>query len=451
MSSFHVFDANAERQSPTFMDFTHTFVLCRATDTDQTLSEIPKALALNVSRKRRVHNKSRRGCENCRRRRVKCNEGNPCENCTRRGDTCMASANISVNERSHSALSALPNSISSSTMVNLHHMKLFHHFESFTHKTLLIDPSVWKTVMQLSFHFEYLMNTILCVAARHLSLLQPCNIEHSATAAQHLCRALSLFQYQLSTSFTSTHIDAFIATTLLLLYEVWSQPGPLLSDDTPISTHDASKDGVFSISSSLKKTFLNSVPLISQPSPSIFLPYLQNPPMRKLAAAAQISRHSLAKFQEFFSHSRPLNINMLTSLPSFERSTSDVALDLWQHHVHDSSCPIEGGYVPAIGRLCLILAFLPRPRQPELHHEGESLLPDLARCIFMFPVSCHGAFASMVQQSDPHALLVLYHFYRATRILLCSSEYWWAHEHASRSEKWLKNYLTQLITDLNSF
>ncbi|KAK7225070.1 hypothetical protein V2G26_013073 [Clonostachys chloroleuca] len=74
MSSFQVFDANAERQSPTFTDFTHTFVL---TDTEQTLSEIPKALALNISRKRRVHKKSRRGCENCRRRRVKCNEGNP--------------------------------------------------------------------------------------------------------------------------------------------------------------------------------------------------------------------------------------------------------------------------------------------------------------------------------------------------------------------------------------
>jgi hypothetical protein len=330
-------------------------------------------------------------------------------------------------------------------------MKLFHHFESSTHKTLLIDPVVWNKVLQLSFHFEYLMHTILCVTARHLSSLQPGSIEHSATAAQHLCRALSLFQHQLSTNFTSTHIDAFIATTLLLLYEVWSQPGLFSSDDSSTSEYDASKDSVFSISSSLKKTFLASVPLISQPSPSIFLPHLQHPPMRKLAAAAQISRHSLAKFQNFFSYSRPLSLNMLTSLPFLERRTSDVALDLWQHHVHDSSCPIKGGYVPAIGRLCLILAFLPGSGQPDLDPDRESLLPDLARCIIMFPVSCHGAFASMVQQSDPHALLVLYHFYRATRILLRSSEYWWAHDHASRSEKWLKNHLTQLITSSDSF
>lgn len=336
-------------------------------------------------------------------------------------------------------------------MVNLHHMRLFHHFESSTHKTLLIDPDVWKAVLQLSLKFEYLMHTILCVAARHLSLLQPGSIEHSATAAQHLCRALSLFQHQLSTNFTSTHIDAFVATTLLLLYEVWSQPGLLPSDDSSISAYDASKDSVFSISSSLKKTFLASVPLISQPSPSIFLPHLQHPPLRKLAVAAQISRHSLAKFQDLFSYSRPLSLDMLTSLPSFERSTPDAALDLWQHHVHDSSCPIEGGYVPTIGRLCLILAFLPESGQPYLDFDGGSLLPDLARCIFMFPVSCHGSFASMVQQGDPHALLVLYHFYRATRILLCSSEYWWAHDHASRSEKWLENYLTQLITNLDRF
>ncbi|CAH0055587.1 unnamed protein product, partial [Clonostachys solani] len=360
MSSFQVFDANAERQSPTFADFTHTFVLYSTTHTEQSLSEIPKALALNVSRKRRVHNKSRKGCENCRRRRVKCNEDDPCENCTRRGDTCIASANLNANGRSYPALSqTLPNSISDNAMVNLHHTKLFHHFESSTHKTLLIDPDVWKKVLQLSFQFEYLMNTILCVAARHLSLLQPDNIEHSATAAQHLCRALSLFQYQLSTNFTSTHIDAFIATTLLLLYEVWSQPDPLASDHSPVSAYE-SKDN---------------------------------------------------------------------------------------HHVHDISCPIEGGYVPAIGRLCLILAFLPGPGQPQPDPDEGPLLSDLARCIFMFPVSCHGAFASMVQESDPHALLVLYHFYRATRILLCSSEYWWAHGHASRSEKWLKNYLTQLITN----
>jgi hypothetical protein len=68
------------------------------------------------------------------------------------------------------------------------------------------------------------------------------------------------------------------------------------------------------------------------------------------------------------------------------------------------------------------------------------LLPGLVRYIFTFPVMCRGSFALMFQQSDPHALLLLYHFYRAVRILLPTDECWWTYKRAAPSETVLKEW-----------
>ncbi len=37
----------------------------------------------------------------------------------------------------------------------------------------------------------------------------------------------------------------------------------------------------------------------------------------------------------------------------------------------------------------------------------------------------------MVQHGDPHAVLLLYHFYRAVLILLPAEKYWWAQKRAA--------------------
>jgi len=50
-------------------EFTNTFVISSSSDSKLVLSEVPKAV--DPSRQRRAHQKSRTGCENCRRRRVK--------------------------------------------------------------------------------------------------------------------------------------------------------------------------------------------------------------------------------------------------------------------------------------------------------------------------------------------------------------------------------------------
>lgn len=336
-------------------------------------------------------------------------------------------------------------------IVNLHHLKLFHHFQVYTRQTLMLCPDVWDDALQLAFHFEFLMNTILCVTARHMAFLHPQDVTYPRAAASHLCRALSGFRHELSNNFTSIHIDAFIATSLLLQYEAWT------SDDfasqqydgtDDVVSFDPTRDRVFGMGSSLKEVFLKSVPLIAD-QPSKLLPLLQYNPMEKLVAAARISSSTLTRYQEFFSYHRPIDMELLNIPLPYQRHIDLAVSDLWNNHVHQSTNTtvsmkdghVPDGYVPAIARLCLILSFLPEAQPPDYTHGESTLSPDLARYILSFPVSCHGPLATMVQQGDPHALCLLYHFYRAVRILLSPQEYWWASKRATVSEanlgKWL--------------
>lgn len=311
------------------------------------------------------------------------------------------------------------------SVVNLLHLKLFHHFETCTRHTLLFTPEVWGHALQLCFEYEFLMNAILCVSARHLAVLQPGKPEYPAAAASHLCRALARFRHDLSNDFTSTPIDTFIATSILLQFEIWTS-----TDSAQDGAFDPSREHFFSFSSSLKQVFLESAPLILN-QPSVFLPHLQQDPMVMLAGAAQISKGTLANYQDFFSCDRPLNVELLQP-PPYTRGTD--LTNAWEHGQDEVD-----GYSPIINHICLILSFLPEAGPDAV----APLLPQLARYIVSFPLLCRGFFASKVQQSDPHALLLLYHFYRAVRILLPPDECWWAQKRATVSEIVLKEWLTR--------
>jgi hypothetical protein len=342
------------------------------------------------------------------------------------------------------ARTLLPSSKSTAAVVNLLHLNLFHHFQSCTRQTLLLAPEVWEHVIQLSFEFEFLMNAILCVAARHLTTLRPEDATYPTAAAGHLCRTLSQFRHELSKTFTSTHIDAFIATSVLVQYAIWTSTDFFSPQGDGVVSFDPSRDCIFTLSSSLKQVFLKSVPLASL-EPSVLMPHVTHNPTDILVGAAHINNSTLAKYQNFFSYHRPLNSELLNIPLPYTRGTDWAISNPWQHRapkIQDTPDPIEDGYAPVITRLCLILSFLPEARPPDSIGAESPLLPELARYIFSFPVMCHGPFASMAQQSDPHALLLLYHFYRAVRILLPPGECWWAYKRAVVLETVLKEWLT---------
>lgn len=329
-------------------------------------------------------------------------------------------------------------------VVNLLHLKVFHHFQTCTCQTLLLAPEVWGHALQLSFQFEFLMNAILCVAAQHLAVLQPEDATYPTVAASHLCRALSSFRHALLNNFALMHIDAFLATSLLLQYEIWTSTDFFSPQGDGVVSFDPSRDRIFAFSSSLKQVFLKSVPLLLAQS-SVIMPHLQYDPTDILVRAAQVTDGTLAQYQDIFWYHRPLSLELLNIPLPHTRGPDLASSNSWQPplpEVPDTPDPVADAYAPAITRICLILSFLPKAWQPDPVSAESTLLPELARYILSFPVMSHGPFASMVQQSDPHALLLLYHFYRAVRILLPPSECWWALKRATVSEIALKEWLT---------
>jgi hypothetical protein len=93
-------------------------------------------------------------------------------------------------------------------------------------------------------------------------------------------------------------------------------------------------------------------------------------------------------------------------------------LDASQHTSTIHSTSTEN--TPAAKRLCLLMAFLP-PHPADTH--SVDLLNKLARYI-LFPIPCHGPLVQIARESASHAILWLFHFYRAARILMVLGEFW---------------------------
>jgi hypothetical protein len=373
-----------------------------------------------------------------------CDNNTPCASCIRRGQHCQRLVRGSKELRPTTSVQPLvssPRPRSMNNGPNLLHLKLFHHFQTFTVHTLQFSPSVWEHALQLSFQFDFLADAILCLAAQHLAVLQPESAASSTAATTHLSRALSKFRHELaSKEFTSTHIDAFIATSLLLQYQLWTNTEDYV---LPKGGGGPSGDVVFNFSSSLKKVFLKCIPsLLDQPS--VFMPFIRLDSKDMLVEAAQISDGTLTAYENVFSYNRRFDAGLLSLSLPYTRGSDVAVLERWRYTppkiagVHD---PIEDGYTPIIRQLCLIQSFLPEAQPPESASAGSPLFPELVKYILSFPVMCHGPLNSMIQNGDPHALLLLCHFYRAVRIILEPSQCWWVHKRATVCAAALKEWL----------
>ncbi|KAI0536703.1 hypothetical protein GGR58DRAFT_528003 [Xylaria digitata] len=434
--------------NPTLKDLSNTFVLSSsASGSGQVLSEVPKALSVDPPRKRRAHLKSRGGCDSCRRRRVKCTEETPCANCIRRGDHCQRYTRGTDEASTLKMPTQVPNSSFRSTnaAVNLLHMKLFHHFQTETRQTLLCGQEAWDYVLQLSFEFDYLMNAILCIAARHLAVICPEDPTYKTAAASHLCRASSGLRGELSKGSTSIHFDAFLATSILFYYDTWTNTDYFLPPQDNEIVSEAWTDRVFGFSSSLKKTLMTG---FERPweQPSLFRQSLTKNPGDEIAAISQASPDRLAEYENFFSYSRLLTMEMLNMSPSSvvdedQINSSSRPSPIFQTQV--AADLVEDAYVPVVRRLCLILPFLDgdQPLDSPSGLGSSSTLPLLAKFILSFPLLGWSAFPALIERGDSHALFLLYHFYRAVRILLSHKDWWWAQNRAVVAEGVLRERL----------
>ncbi|KAI0453592.1 hypothetical protein F5B21DRAFT_479197 [Xylaria acuta] len=440
--------------APTLRDLSNTFVLSSsASGPGRVLSEVPKTLLVDPSRLRRAHVKSRAGCENCRRRRVKCSEETPCTNCARRGDRCQRyTRSVGVASTPKMPTQAPSSSFrSTDNTVNLLHMKLFHHFQTSTRQTLLCGQEAWDYVLQLSFEFDYLMNAILSIAARHLAVIHPDDPTYRTIAASHLCRASSGLRDELSKGGTSIHFDAFLATSILFYYDTWNNADYFLPQQEDEAVSDAWTDRVFGFSSSLKKTLLTG---FERPweQPSVFRQSLTKNPGDEIAAAFQTSPDRLAEYEDFFSYHRPLSMEMMNRPPTNAVDEDQANSGFRPNHVFQTKVaidPAEDAYVPVVRRLCLILPFLSQGESPDSTSgpDPSPILPLLAQFILSFPLLGWSAFPALIERGDEHALFLLYHFYRAVRVLLSHKDWWWAHKRAAVAEGVLRERLISKITN----
>lgn len=340
---------------------------------------------------------------------------------------------------------------STDTAVNLLHMKLFHHFQTSTRQTLLCGQEAWDYVLQLSFEFDYLMHAILCIAARHLAVIHPDDSTYGTTAARHLCRASSGLRNELSKGGTSIHLDAFLATSFLFYYDTWSNADYFLPQQEDETVSDAWTDRVFGFSSSLKKALLTG---FERPweQPSVFRQSLAKNPGDDIAAAVQNSPESLAEYEDFFSYHRPLSVEMLNKPPTNAVDGYQTSSSFRPDHVFQTQValgPDENAYIPVVRRLCIILPFLSRGESPDSTSGPDisSMLPLLAQFILSFPLLGWSPFPTLIERGDSHALFLLYHFYRAVRILLTHKDWWWAHRRAVVAEGVLRERLINKITN----
>ncbi|KAI1213198.1 uncharacterized protein F4807DRAFT_313607 [Annulohypoxylon truncatum] len=144
---------------------------------------------------RRPHAKTRTGCRVCKSRKVKCDETRPsCRNCLRRGITCdfaVSSGPVGpvpdVNGSSNGSHTPISNQIPSPAASALNHspvdwfspldLELLHHFTTSTCFTFSTEPMVrnfWRVnVPRIGFSYQYVLNSVLSLAALHLAKCKP--------------------------------------------------------------------------------------------------------------------------------------------------------------------------------------------------------------------------------------------------------------------------------------
>lgn len=286
--------------------------------------------------------------------------------------------------------------------VNLGHLELFHHFLTHTMSTLALTPDVWRSCIPLSFHFDFLANIMLSLAARHIAFLRSEKNDYNIPAARHLGLCLASFHAALQRDLDAIQIDAFIATSLLLLHVVWTEFEVCRTRPDGVQVYDPAKDGIFTFATSLKGMFLHVLPRWpGSLEKSVFLSHLQRDPClsleRALKTSGSDSRISQHPHDEGLAKAAHL-INVLDSFVSVQTAQQGITLEA-------------------------------------------VLFSDLTRSILSFPILCRGAFASMVQNGDPKILTMLCQFYQAVRTLLPHEQGWWAQERARVSIEGLLEYI----------
>ncbi|KIX99570.1 uncharacterized protein Z520_05146 [Fonsecaea multimorphosa CBS 102226] len=356
-------------------------------------------------------------------------------------------------------------------------MRLLHHFDTVTAETLVFDTAIWRgQVMALALQHEFLMHAVLLIAAKHLCYLSPGDPSYRSASMLHLSETLRLFRRALTQPISAANADAFIATSTLLVHYAWATDEGVASAQDVVSaapptdfTLNLSMDPLFSLSQGLRTLFMKSRCFIEK-GESIFATSARYRPRESLEQAT--IRHSkpsqdleILISEAYCRHRARLGRPVLVSpgslcLDSVTRFFLDNRTDHDKTLGGQESLDVDAeedleliGFLDATSRLVLIMGLFQQRspiadtvalmetdliEEPEADSDivdgiGRYHLPplsDLARYIFAFPTRSTDTFIRLIQHHHPHALLILYLFYRAVSLLLPQQQCWWSRKRA---------------------
>jgi hypothetical protein len=207
--------------------------------------------------------------------------------------------------------------------------------------------------------------------------------------------------------------------------------------------------------------FMNAMEFITT-NDSIFSTLVRHRPRNSILCALRDIPDVPEELEFFFSQSYTLMTG--TSSPQIVTSVLADALkpvvSPYCTHI-PPKCPTEPNilqesdpslfpaFMDAASRLSLLLALF--PNLPTLTTTPSSCttlpsnfppLTDLARYFFSFPTRSTGPFSALVRLNDPRALLLLFYFYRAVRVLLPAEQCWWSCARTEYLEKELERSLS---------
>ncbi|KAI0145327.1 hypothetical protein GGR57DRAFT_480448 [Xylariaceae sp. FL1272] len=406
----------------------------------------------NIGGRKRPHHKSRRGCLACKRRRVKCDERLPCSNCSKRREQCLHTTVPGNYEGTLNMASASPRSriISDNVGINLLHLELLHHFQNNVISTLSFSD-IWHHVLPRSFQEHYIMCAILCLSATHLSTLRPHTTRYSNAALELGGKSAALFRQKLSGSLTRQSSEGLIAVSILMHYTTWAYVVYSCKRSSSSQKVDGlseylSEDPLLQLSSGAHGLLCEAYHTLAG-SNSVFL-----------AAGLYSPRYAIEKaIIEIGSdpHRFANHFLMLWNTPCLQppgnasaRPHEEYPEPTLMSHLGESSRrqDLRHGQedIGALARrLSLILCLVTlRLSSDTADCALAAFQPDIERLIFSFPVHYSGRLRRLAIIGDSRALIILYHFYHAARLLLTGPSTWWAQHRSKVVEDMLMGALT---------
>ncbi|KAK4444766.1 hypothetical protein QBC34DRAFT_442277 [Podospora aff. communis PSN243] len=192
----------------------------------------------------RTRPKSRTGCVNCKRRKLKCDETLPhCTRCQKAVLKCEYHIRP-IHETSPSPTPKSPSPQPSSYLLD---MELMHHYSTVVCNTLSCDPEirpVFQTLtVRAALKCDYLLKTVLAVAAVHMARSQPDKGDtYFATALDYYQTALGAANSSLANLKAENDpeeaVNLWFFSSLTIVFVLGSPPQP--------TTHPSNEDPLFS-------------------------------------------------------------------------------------------------------------------------------------------------------------------------------------------------------------